>query len=92
MGDLLGGVLGFIADVFEAIANLITWIGDLAEDIEAIDLSSESITLIMGNFRYLTGDTLYLVFISTFYIGVFMIAFKTIPIVVSWWKHFSPKN
>jgi hypothetical protein len=90
MTGLFTVVAGFFEDVFTAIANLVTWIGELAETLNDIELSTSGITLIMGNFRYLAGDTLYLIFISTFYIGVFMIAFKTIPIVVSWWKHFLP--
>ena len=93
MGDLISAVLGFLEDVFEVIENLKTWIGDLAERIESVSLSANSsVTLVLGNYRYLAGDTLHLITISTFYVGVFMIAFKVIPIVVSWWKHFSPNN
>lgn len=90
--SIIENVLGFLQDVFDAIVTLWDWIRQLAERINEIELSSGSLTLILGNFRYLAGDTLYLVFISSFYVGVFMIAFKTIPIVISWWKHFSPTN
>ena len=94
MGGLLGGILDtildFLSDVFEAIVNLMTWIGDLAVRIESVELATSGLTTILGNFRFLAGDTLYLTIISSFYVGVFMIAFKTVPIVVSWWKHFLP--
>lgn len=92
MINLIDKVLGFLSDIFEAIQNLLVWIGDLAARISAIELSSSSLTLILGNFRYLVGDTLYITFISSFYVGVFMVALKTVPIIVSWWKHFIPTN
>lgn len=90
MTNLFSSVMGFFKDVFTAIVNLSDWIGQLATSISSTDFSTTGITLIMGNFRYLTGDVLYLALISSFYIGIFMIAFKTIPIIVSWFKHFIP--
>lgn len=92
LSGLIDSVLDFISDVFEAINNLMLWIGDLAVRIDSVELSTSGLTLILGNFRYLAGDVLYLTIVSSFYVGVFMIAFKCIPIVVSWWKHFLPTN
>lgn len=80
----------FFVSLFEGIANLITWIGELATEISSIDLNSGSIVKVLGMFRYLAGDTVYLGIVTGMYIGLLLIAIKIIPIFVSWWKHFSP--
>lgn len=90
MSDILQSIADFFTDIFNAIGDLITWIADLVTKLNAIDINTSGLVDILGTYRYLVGDTVYMIHITGFYIGVFLMAFKTIPVVASWWKYFKP--
>ena len=88
--EILNHIYDFLDGVFSALTSLIIWIGDLAVLINDINLEHSGLANILGLYRYLVGDTIYLANITSLYIGLLFIAIRTIPIFVGWWKAFSP--
>lgn len=88
--DILGGITEFIRQVIAAIGFMLTWMADLATQINAIQFESSTVEQILALYRYLVGDVIYLMTVTACYVSIFLMAIRVVPKFVSWWKDISP--
>lgn len=86
----MNSILTFINDVLNGISSLLQWLQDLATKLNSINFENSGVASFLGLYRYLMGDTVYLAHITTFYVGLLILAIKIIPKFISWWKEISP--
>jgi len=82
----------FISDVFAIIGQFFDWMLWLAERLNGFSFEVDGVRLAMGMYRYLVGDTVYMLQVTIVYVGALMLAVKVIPSILALWKKFSPIN
>lgn len=80
----------FFNDIVQAIGDFFIWLAELAVRIGQINLEADGITVVMGTFRWLVGDVVYLLIVTALYIGAGATIIRLAPTVLAMWKKFSP--
>lgn len=83
-------IIGFLTGLYEAVTTFVDWMGDVAQAINDVNVETSGISHVVGLFRYIVGEPLWLVYVTLMYIGIILLAIAIIGKIVSVWKSYSP--
>lgn len=87
--DFIIQIGNFFKELWNSIQVIDKWIWDLAYQIRGIN-PENTVSYPLGVFRYIVGDTVYTIFITTLYFSIIFVALKLIKFVLDWIKSFNP--